>query len=119
MQTMKFMAAPLLALSTLLPATAWGDTLISSWNIRHLGWNNNNKAIEQVAHVVQHVDFLAIQELMDPTALGQLEQAVEAASGEPWSSMASDDVGRSTYREYYGFLWRESEIEYDSGAVVF
>jgi len=33
--------------------------------------------------------------------------------------MASDDLGRSSYREHYGFLWRESEIKYDSGAVVF
>ena len=87
-------------------------------NIRHLGWNND-KAIAEVAHVAQHVDFLAVQELMDPMALVQLEEAVEAVSGENWSSMASDDLGRSSYREHYGFLWRESEIEYDSGAVVF
>ncbi|MCA1771789.1 MAG: endonuclease/exonuclease/phosphatase family protein [Halomonas sp.] len=73
----------------------------------------------EVAHVAQHFDFLAVQELMDPAALGQLEQAIEGASGEPWSSMASDDLGRSSYREHYGFLWRESEIEYDRGAVVF
>jgi endonuclease/exonuclease/phosphatase family metal-dependent hydrolase len=115
---MRFTAATLLAVSTLLPAVASADAIIGSWNIRHLGWNND-KAMEQVAHVAQHVDFLAIQELMDPAALSQLEQAVEGISGESWSSMASDVLGRSSYREHYGFLWRESEIEYDSGAVVF
>jgi endonuclease/exonuclease/phosphatase family metal-dependent hydrolase len=115
---MRFTATTLLAAAVLLPTTASADAIIGSWNIRHLGWNND-KAMEQVAHVAQHFDFLAIQELMDPAALSQLEQAVENASGEAWSSMASDVLGRSTYREHYGFLWRESEIEYDSGAVVF
>lgn len=104
--------------AALLPAAASADAILGSWNIKHLGWNND-KAMEQVAHVAHHFDFLAVQELMDPTALSLLEQAVEAASGESWSSMASDDLGRSTYREHYGFLWRESEIVYDSGAVVF
>lgn len=108
----------LVAAFALMPTAALADTIIGSWNIKHLGWDND-KAMAEVAHVAQHVDFLAIQELMDPAALAALEQAVEAASGEPWSSMASDDLGRSSYREHYGFLWRDSEIEYDRGAVVF
>ena len=115
---MRFIPAALIAAAALLPAIASADAIIGSWNIKHLGWNNE-KAITEVAHVAQHFDFLAVQELMDTTALAQLEEAVELASGEPWSSMASDDLGRSTYREHYGFLWRESEIKYDSGAVVF
>lgn len=115
---MKNTLAALVAAFALLPAAALADAIIGSWNIEHLGWNNN-KSMKEVAHVAQHVDFLAIQELMKPTALAELQRAVEAASGESWSSMASDDLGRSTYREHYGFLWRDSKIEYDSGAVVF
>ena len=115
---MRFTPAALIAAAALMHAVVSADAIIGSWNIKHLGWNND-KAITEVAHVAQHFDFLAIQELMDTTALAQLEKAVEATSGEPWSSMASDDLGRSTYREHYGFLWRESEIKYDSGAVVF
>lgn len=115
---MKNTSAALAAAFAMLPTAALADTIIGSWNIKHLGWDND-KAMAEVAHVAQHVDFLAIQELMDPAALAALEQAVEAASGDSWSSMASDSLGRSTYREHYGFLWRNSEIEYDSGAVVF
>lgn len=115
---MKNTSAALVAAFAMLPTAALADTIIGSWNIKHLGWDND-KAMAEVAHVAQHVDFLAIQELMDPAALAALEQAVEAASGDSWSSMASDNLGRSTYREHYGFLWRDSEIEYDSGAVVF
>lgn len=115
---MKNNSAALVAAFAVLPTAALADAVIGSWNIQHLGWDNN-KSMAEVAHIAQHMDFLAIQELMDPTALADLEKAVEAASGEPWTSMASGDLGRSTYREHYGFLWRDSEIEYDSGAVVF
>ncbi|WP_017431415.1 helix-hairpin-helix domain-containing protein [Vreelandella jeotgali] len=115
---MKNTSVALVTAFALMPTAALADAIIGSWNIQHLGWDND-KAMSQVAHIAQHVDLLAVQELMNPSALNELEQAVEAASGESWSSIASDDLGRSSYREHYGFLWRDSEIEYDRGAVVF
>ncbi|PTL89249.1 endonuclease [Halomonas litopenaei] len=33
--------------------------------------------------------------------------------------MASHEVGRSSYRESYAFLWRDSAVEYTQGAVVY
>ena len=115
---MKYVSSVLIVATTLVPAAVQADAIIGSWNIKHLGWNNDKKVAE-VAHVANAFDFLAIQELMEPSALSELEERVEDLSGESWTSMASDDLGRSTYREHYGFLWRDSEIEYDSGAVVF
>ncbi|RCV86936.1 helix-hairpin-helix domain-containing protein [Billgrantia montanilacus] len=108
----------LIAILTMFPLMSKGDIVICSWNIQNLGWNNN-KRFDKVAHVANYCDFLAIQELMNETALERLEQKVEATSGEAWSSMASHALGRSTYREHYAFLWRDSAVEYDSGAVVF
>ncbi|MEQ6887391.1 endonuclease [Halomonas sp. CS7] len=111
----RYLLAGLLALS---PLTVSADVLVGSWNIEHLGWNND-KAMPQVAHVANHFDLLAVQELMDPAALGALERELEARSGEAWSSMASHALGRGAYEEHYGFLWRESEVAYEDGAVVF
>lgn len=111
----RYLLAGLLALA---PLAAQGDVVVGSWNIKHLGWNND-KAVGQVAHVANHFDLLAIQELMDPAALAALEGELEALSGEAWSSMASHALGRSSYEEHYGFLWRESEVAYEDGAVVF
>lgn len=111
----RYLLAGLLALA---PLHASADVLVGSWNIEHLGWNND-KALPQVAHVASHFDLLAVQELMDPAALGALERELEARSGEAWSSMASHSLGRSSYEEHYGFLWRESEVAYEDGAVVF
>ena len=69
--------------------------------------------------MANHFDLLAVQELMDPAALGRLEAALEALSGESWSAMASHALRRSRYQEHYGFLWREREVAYAEGAVVF
>ncbi|WP_458527260.1 helix-hairpin-helix domain-containing protein [Onishia taeanensis] len=101
-----------------IPLPASADVLIGSWNIKHLGWNNS-KAYDAVAHVANHFDLLAVQELMELSALHRLERELEALSGEEWAAIASDDLGRSSYREHYGFLWRESEVEYIDGAVIF
>ncbi|WFM71127.1 endonuclease/exonuclease/phosphatase family protein [Halomonas sp. CKK8] len=108
----------LAGLLALLPLFAQADVIVGSWNIKHLGWNND-KAMPQVAHVANHFDLLAVQELMDPAALEALEGELEAISGEAWSSMASHALGRSSYEEHYGFLWREREVAYEDGAVVF
>ncbi|MBS9405660.1 helix-hairpin-helix domain-containing protein [Halomonas sp. TRM85114] len=108
----------LLTLVVMTPLAAPADVLIGSWNIKHLGWQND-KAFPEVAHVANHFDLLAIQELMDTSALARLEQEVEALSGEAWSSMASHELGHSSYTEHYAFLWRESEVAYADSAVVF
>ncbi|MDZ7851768.1 MAG: endonuclease [Halomonas sp.] len=108
----------LVGLLALFPLFAQADVLVGSWNIKHLGWNND-KAMPQVAHVANHFDLLAVQELMDPAALSRLEANLEEMSGEAWSSMASHALGRSSYEEHYGFLWRESEVAYEDSAVVF
>ena len=102
----------------LFPSAAIADIIIGSWNIKHLGWDND-KHYDHVAHIANHFDLLAIQELMNEGALETLEAEVEAVSGEGWSSMASHALGQSTYREHYGFLWRDSAVTYDSGAVVY
>ncbi|APE30654.1 endonuclease [Halomonas aestuarii] len=111
----RYLLAGVLAL---IPLLARADVVVGSWNIEHLGWNND-KALPQVAHVANHFDLLAVQELMDPLAMVRLEEHLEAVSGEAWSSMASHALGRGTYEEHYGFLWRESEVAYEDGAVVY
>ncbi|MDR5888033.1 MULTISPECIES: endonuclease/exonuclease/phosphatase family protein [Halomonas] len=95
-----------------------GAAVIGSWNLEHLGWNND-KRLDLVARVAGRFDLLAVQELMNDEALAALEQELEAVSGEAWSSMASHAVGRSRYQEHYGFLWRESRIASLGGGAVY
>ena len=104
----------LLCLSTSLLA----EVRIASWNIQHFGWGEK-KNYEAVAAVVERFDLVAIVELMRPEALQDLEQRLQRRTGESWASLASEALGRSSYREHYGFIWRESAVSYVDGAVVF
>lgn len=109
------LAAALLAF-TAGPVAA--DVVLGSWNIARLG-HGEQKRFDKLAHVISHKDFVAIQEVMDETAIDRLERKLEAVTGESWSSMTSHLIGRGSYREAYSFMYRDSAVEYLDGAVVF
>lgn len=111
-------AAAAISILAVLPADqVLADTLVASWNLKHLGWNNG-KDLSAVADVASRFDLIALQEVMNLEALQDLERVIEADTGEPWSIMASDAIGRGSYRELYAFLWRDAEfIAADSGLV--
>lgn len=94
------------------------DIRLASWNVLNGGWDND-KAVQKAAHIASHFDFLALQEVMNDDFVDELERHLEHTTGEDWSWMTSHAIGRSTYREQYAFLYRDSAVEYDRGAVVF
>ena len=96
---------------------AHADISIASFNIKHLGWNNG-KDLNALNKIISQFDLVAIQELMDEIELIKLEKLLEKETGLEWSSMASHPVGRSRYKEQYGFIWNEN-VSYETGAVVY
>ena len=112
----RFFVSLLLTLS-LLP-TASADVNIGTWNLEHLSVRPN-KDFQGIAKVAQKVDFLAVQELMNEEALQTLAKELTRQTGKHWSSMASHAVGRSSYKEMYGFVWRDDVIAYEDGAVTY
>lgn len=116
MKHLRLILIPLLLLA--LSTSAWGNIAIGTWNIKRFG-HNNGKDVQQVAHVAKAFDLLAIQELMDDDALERLASAVTDLTGERWGYMSSHAIGRGSYKEMYGFLFRQSEVEYTGGAAVF
>ncbi|GHB30287.1 helix-hairpin-helix domain-containing protein [Salinicola rhizosphaerae] len=97
---------------------AAADVTVGSWNLKHLGWNNG-KRLDAVADVAKGADLWTLEEVMDENAVTELEHELERQTGEKWSSMTSHTVGRSSYRESYAYLWRDSAVEYTQGAVVY
>ena len=91
---------------------------IGSWNLRQLGWKNG-KDIDAVARVARHMDVLALQEVMTVEALEDLELALEEKSGEDWDFLASEAIGRGSYKERYAFIWRKSALDWLDGAAVY
>ena len=110
----KFFASLLLAFS--LQQTASADVNIGTWNLEHLSIRPT-KDFQSIARVAQKVDFLAVQELMSVDALQALAKELSTQTGKHWSAMASDAVGRSSYKEMYGFVWRDDVVAYEDGAV--
>lgn len=102
----------------MLVGLAHADVRTASWNIRNLGWDNG-KNYGQLAEVAQYFDLLAIQEVMNESGIETLELAVEEQTGESWDRICSHLVGRGSYKEMYCFLWRDSEVRYVDGAVVY
>jgi endonuclease/exonuclease/phosphatase family metal-dependent hydrolase len=113
---LRFCVALLLAFTFLQTASA--DVNIGTWNLEHLSVRPN-KDFQGIAKVAQKVDFLAVQELMSEDALEALAKELTRQTGKHWSSMASHAVGRSSYKEMYGFVWRDDAVAYEDGAVSY
>ena len=94
------------------------DIVVGSWNIQRLG-HGNQKSFAALATIANKVDLLAVQEVMTEDGIIALEKALEKHSNEPWSHLVSHGVGSKTYKEMYAFLWRESAVSYQDGAVVY
>ncbi len=109
-----------LAVPVLLGAAAssQANAVIASWNLKHAGWNNG-KHLEQVAAVASHMDLIGLQEVMKEEVVSELEQQLEALTGDEWDSLVSHAVGRSTYTERYAYLYRDKTIAYQGGATVY
>lgn len=110
--------APLTACLLFVTGSLQAETRIATWNLEHLSVRPT-KDFAAIARVASNVDFLAVQELMSEQALQTLAQALSKQTGQHWSAMASDAVGRSSYKEMYGFVWRDSAVAYADGAVTY
>lgn len=113
-----FLLAISLCLCSHFSPPAQADTKIATWNLQHLSVRPT-KDFQAIAKVAKNVDFMAVQELMSEDALNALTKELAKQTGVHWSSMASHAVGRSSYKEMYGFVWRDDVISYEDGAVTY
>ncbi|WP_370601756.1 endonuclease/exonuclease/phosphatase family protein [Pseudomonas nitroreducens] len=115
---MKNFIKGLLIASAMLMGSAASATTLMSWNTMRMG-HSGEKSYPALAAVARNADLLAVQEVMTEDALQNLETALEKATGESWSHLASHAVGSKAYKELYGFLMRDSAVAYEDGAVVY
>lgn len=103
------------ALLLLVPAIA-NATVLCSWNLKRLG--HGEKSYRVMSRVASLCDFIAVQEVMTDDSLQKLQSEIQKWGGS-WSNIASHAIGRGQYKEMYAFIWREDEVEYVDGAVVY
>ncbi|MCP1676645.1 hypothetical protein J2T57_003816 [Natronocella acetinitrilica] len=85
----------------MITAGTCAELRLASWNIHHLGWDND-KSYEAVAPISAQLDFVAIQEL-NSDGLELLVETLERKTGEEWgkSKRKSRTFGRATPKEVH------------------
>lgn len=121
--------AALLALALALPGLAHaGSTLrVVTWNLRHEGWSGDQDYLgdaEQIwfefggaASSPNGADLAFLQEVMDVTVPTKIANDLTSISGFTWVGVASDRVGRSSYKESYGMVYRPDRVDVVSAAL--
>lgn len=102
----------------LLPAAAFADISVASFNVKHWGWNNG-KNPDALADIFSRFDLIAVQEVMDDDVVEDMARRLSQASGDQWTSLSSHAIGRGSYQEHYSFLWNDNKVKYLDGAVVY
>jgi len=84
---------------------------IAAFNMLRLG-HNNNKDFRALACIIKNFSITGIVELMNETGVTTLKNELELVTGEKWDYHISDyAAGRTTYKEYYGYIWRTDKVK--------
>ena len=101
----------------ILPVNSWAEVRIASWNIQRM--TSENKDMNAIVKIASYFDVIGIQEVMEEQALVDLAQKLTISTNEEWGVLVSHPIGRGSYKESYGFIWRKSQIDYYDSAVVY
>lgn len=81
---------------------------IASFNTLHLGWDND-KDYKKMASIINNFDLVGIEEVMSPKGLEEVVIILNQVSTSKWNyHISNKKVGRSTYKEYYGYIYNDS-----------
>jgi len=87
---------------------------IGAFNIQIFGQSKMDKpdAVATLVKIVQRYDILMIQEIRDSaqTALPELIREVNAVSDTKYGFISSPRTGRSSSKEQYGYIYKESKV---------
>ncbi len=100
------------------PIQAHGEAAVvvmGTWNIRRLSLSKPDFALHIIAGVIQHMDLVAIQEVMDPRALQKLLMLLPG-----WNCVTSPAQGTqgSVYCEQYAVLFNAARVSLTGDAYV-
>lgn len=94
---------------------------IATFNIQRFGDKKaaDDQVMESIAEIMAQFDVVAIQELQsqDMTPIRRMIDMLRA-SGAQYAATVSQQLGRTTYRESYAFVWDESRVRMTSEAYV-
>lgn len=84
---------------------------IASFNTLHLGWNRDKDYIE-MAKILGNFDLVALQEVMEESALEELIEELEVVTNSEWEyNLSNKMIGSGEYKEYYAFIWKKDSVK--------
>lgn len=87
--------------------------VIASWNLKRFDVNSHDLAA--VSKTISIFDLIAVQEVMDTSALPSLIQTLNSQTGQEWDYISSHPIGRGSYKEAYAFVYRTDRIRPQGG----
>jgi endonuclease/exonuclease/phosphatase family metal-dependent hydrolase len=89
------------------PIVSDADLHLGTWNIRILSTGSRDDSeLETIASIMSEYDLLAIQEVRDYAVLDRLLEYLPE-----YSCYASQQVGTTTQKEIYGFVYKTDKVE--------
>lgn len=88
------------------------DTIsLASWNIRNVSSNSRTEAeLGIISLILFRYDFIAIQEVRDEEVLARIVGILQNDFQVTYQFDVSNEVGTTTHRERYAFLWRTDRV---------
>ena len=100
-----------------VPERTPSNLIVAVYNIQWLGEKPHN--LEGLAKVIQHFDITGVVEIKNERALAELEDELEALTGEDWGHAFGMRTHRPAgrYHEAYGVLWRRDRAQLGGGII--
>jgi endonuclease/exonuclease/phosphatase family metal-dependent hydrolase len=81
---------------------------IATFNTLHLGWGKN-KNYARLAEIISNFDVVGLEEVMSEAGLEELTRVLNEKTQRKWNYHMSDKkVGRSKYKEFYGYVYNDN-----------
>ncbi|WP_426749838.1 exonuclease/endonuclease/phosphatase family protein [Myxococcus sp. Y35] len=88
---------------------------VASWNIQLFGQKKamNADVMKVIVDTVKQYDLILVQEIRDPTdiATTALMKQLNAATGNAYSILVSNRLGRANMTEQYAFIYKKSALK--------
>ncbi|XP_046569498.1 deoxyribonuclease-1-like [Haliotis rubra] len=87
---------------------------IAAFNIKRLSENTLKSHAGRLQHLTQilsRYDIISVEEVMDEYGLADVVRSMNSNGGGPYAMIKSVKTGRTSYKEYYAFVYRTDKVQ--------
>ncbi|XP_046363881.1 deoxyribonuclease-1-like [Haliotis rufescens] len=87
---------------------------IAAFNIKRLSENTLNShagRLQSLVTILRRYDIISVEEVMDAYGLADVVKSMNSHGGGPYAMIKSAKTGRTSYKEYYAFVYRTDRVQ--------